>query len=158
MLNLVIPQIAGSDWRKYAGCRQVDPELFFPGKGPAGAAQARDAKQVCSLCPVAVRCLQWALTNRQDSGVWGGMTESDRRVLHGRRPGRTRPASGKPVAQELLDMRGQEFLELQRKGRSPMEIAQSLGTNVQTVNNMQRLYEQLQADASRAVESAGVAA
>ena len=70
------------DWRSKAACLSVDPELFFPigNTGPA-IAQAAEAKAVCRECEVQAICLQWALENNQDSGVWGGMSEEERRSL-----------------------------------------------------------------------------
>ena len=67
------------DWRNYAACRDVDPELFFPigNTGPA-LLQIDEAKQVCGCCKVAEACLQWALDSGDD-GVWGGTTEDERR-------------------------------------------------------------------------------
>ena len=64
-----------------------DPELFFPvgNSGPA-LAQIADAKLVCNRCPVVTECLTWALDSGQDAGVWGGMSERERRgVLRERR-------------------------------------------------------------------------
>jgi WhiB family transcriptional regulator, redox-sensing transcriptional regulator len=70
------------DWRNYAACRDVDPELFFPigNTGPA-LLQIDEAKQVCAHCKVAEACLQWALESGQDAGVWGGLSEDERRAL-----------------------------------------------------------------------------
>jgi WhiB family transcriptional regulator, redox-sensing transcriptional regulator len=70
------------DWRHYAACRDVDPELFFPigNTGPA-LLQIDEAKQVCHRCPVMESCLQWALESGQDAGVWGGLSEDERRAL-----------------------------------------------------------------------------
>ena len=64
-----------------------DPELFFPigSIGPA-LRQIEDAKQVCRNCTVADVCLQWALETGQDAGVWGGLSEVERRVLKHRTP------------------------------------------------------------------------
>jgi WhiB family redox-sensing transcriptional regulator len=75
------PEITG-DWRNYAECLGEDPELFFP-IGTTGAAleQINEAKQVCLRCDVRERCLQWALENKQDHGVWGGLSEDERRAL-----------------------------------------------------------------------------
>ncbi|MFH8483663.1 WhiB family transcriptional regulator [Streptomyces sp. NPDC018055] len=75
----------GGDWRNRSACRDVDPELFFPtGTDPRSQAQARRAKRVCGGCPVRAACLSWALDNKQDTGVWGGLDERERRELHGR--------------------------------------------------------------------------
>ncbi|HYB19095.1 MAG TPA: WhiB family transcriptional regulator [Streptosporangiaceae bacterium] len=70
------------DWRHEAACREVDPELFFPigNSGPA-LLQIEEAKQVCRRCSVMDDCLQWAIDSGQDAGVWGGMSEDERRAL-----------------------------------------------------------------------------
>ena len=74
--------VRGADWRDRAECRTEDPELFFP-IGTTGPAllQTMAAKMVCRGCPVARECLDWALSTGQDSGVWGGMSEDERRDL-----------------------------------------------------------------------------
>ena len=81
------------DWRDRAACLTVDPELFFPvgNTGPA-VEQIDRAKAVCSHCPVTEYCLQYALDTNQDSGVWGGLSEDERRALK-RRAARARRAS-----------------------------------------------------------------
>ena len=68
------------DWRHRAICRDEDPELFFPvgNSGPA-LLQIAEAKTVCRRCPVVSDCLAWALESGQDAGVWGGMSEDERR-------------------------------------------------------------------------------
>ena len=70
------------DWRHRAACRDEDPELFFPigNTGPA-LAQIEEAKKVCARCEVKDPCLQWALESGQEAGVWGGMSEDERRAL-----------------------------------------------------------------------------
>ncbi|MGP6175165.1 Transcriptional regulator WhiB1 [Corynebacterium occultum] len=74
------------DWRDEAVCRNEDPELFFPvgNSGPA-LAQIAKAKVVCNRCPVTSMCLKWALESGQDAGVWGGMSEDERRALKRRK-------------------------------------------------------------------------
>ena len=69
-------------WRTEALCRDTDPELFFP-IGTTGAAlvQIEQARAVCRQCPVQADCLDFALTTNQDSGIWGGTSEEERRVL-----------------------------------------------------------------------------
>ncbi|MBG7704660.1 WhiB family transcriptional regulator [Streptomyces sp. MC1] len=78
------------DWRHYAVCRGEDPDLFFPigDTGPV-LLQVREAKAVCARCPVIERCLQWALESGQDFGVWGGLSEAERRSMK-RRAARNR--------------------------------------------------------------------
>ena len=70
------------DWRHRAVCRDEDPELFFPigNTGPA-LLQIEQAKAVCRRCPVIQECLTWALESGQDAGVWGGLSEDERRAL-----------------------------------------------------------------------------
>ena len=70
------------DWRHHAVCRDEDPELFFP-IGTSGPAllQVEQAKAVCRRCSVTDECLQWALESGQDAGVWGGMSEEERRAV-----------------------------------------------------------------------------
>ncbi|GAA2154372.1 WhiB family transcriptional regulator [Kitasatospora kazusensis] len=78
------------DWRHRAVCREEDPELFFP-VGETGPAllQIKEAKGVCRRCPVMEQCLTWALETGQDAGVWGGMSEGERRAMK-RRAARNR--------------------------------------------------------------------
>ncbi|CAD67299.1 putative WhiB-family regulator [Tropheryma whipplei TW08/27] len=73
----------------------VNPELFFP-VGNTGAAleQIQRAKAVCARCTVANSCLQFALETNQDSGIWGGLSEEERRALK-RRGNRARRANFK---------------------------------------------------------------
>lgn len=79
-----------TNWRDSAACRKEDPELFFPigNTGPA-LLQIKEAKAVCERrCPVMETCLQWAL-KREDAGVWGGLSEDERRAMK-RRAARSR--------------------------------------------------------------------
>ena len=78
------------DWRHRSACRDEDPELFFPvgNTGPA-IAQIEEAKKVCARCEVREACLQWALERGQDSGVWGRLSEDERRAMK-RRAARNR--------------------------------------------------------------------
>jgi WhiB family redox-sensing transcriptional regulator len=74
--------VAAMDWRHRAACRDEDPELFFP-IGTSGPAllQVEQAKSVCRRCTATDECLQWALETGQDAGVWGGMSEEERRAV-----------------------------------------------------------------------------
>lgn len=69
-------------WREDAACRDTDPDLFFP-VGTTGPAlvQIAAAVAVCDECPSKQPCLEYALSTNQDSGVWGGTSEEDRRKL-----------------------------------------------------------------------------
>jgi WhiB family transcriptional regulator, redox-sensing transcriptional regulator len=70
------------NWRDQSLCRDTDPELFFP-VGTTGQAlvQIDMAKRVCGECPVSEDCLEFALATNQDSGIWGGTSEEERRKL-----------------------------------------------------------------------------
>ncbi len=72
---------ATQDWTALSACRDADPDELFV----TGAAQNR-AKAVCMGCPVRTECLGDALDHRVEFGVWGGMTERERRALLRRRP------------------------------------------------------------------------
>lgn len=70
------------DWVHRARCKDEDPELFFPigTTGPA-AVQIERARSVCLQCEVRAECLEWAMITGQDAGVWGGLSEEERRAL-----------------------------------------------------------------------------
>lgn len=70
------------DWRDHAACLDEDPELFFPigNTGPA-LVQVAEAKAICRRCDVLQECLDWAVASGQDAGVWGGMSEDERRAF-----------------------------------------------------------------------------
>lgn len=77
-----------SDWRQRANCREVtDPDVFFPigSTGPA-LDQIERAKRICQPCPVKKACLEWAIETHQECGVWGGLSEEERKSINvGRR-------------------------------------------------------------------------
>ena len=64
-------------WQGEALCAQTDPEAFFPEKGGS----TRDAKRICSSCDVRGECLEYALSNDERFGIWGGLSERERRKL-----------------------------------------------------------------------------
>jgi WhiB family redox-sensing transcriptional regulator len=73
------------DWRDNAACRDADPDLFFPADDIRSArAQVKTAKLICRGCPVRTTCLSWALGSGQEHGIWGGLTEDERRWLRRR--------------------------------------------------------------------------
>ena len=73
---------ADYSWRRDAICRDTDPELFFP-VGTTGQAllQIAKAKSVCCECPVKTACLEFAMETNQDTGIWGGLSEEERRQI-----------------------------------------------------------------------------
>jgi WhiB family redox-sensing transcriptional regulator len=64
-------------WQERALCAQTDPEAFFPEKGGS----TREAKRVCLVCPVRAECLEYALEHDERFGIWGGLSERERRKL-----------------------------------------------------------------------------
>jgi WhiB family transcriptional regulator, redox-sensing transcriptional regulator len=62
-------------WQERALCAQTDPEAFFPEKGGS----TRDAKKVCVGCDVRAECLEYALEHDERFGIWGGLSERERR-------------------------------------------------------------------------------
>ena len=79
---------SADDWRHYAACAGADVETFFPVGNSKEALEANDAKAYCRTCPVVEHCLQYALRNRVDQGVFGGLTEHERRRLLRRKTAR----------------------------------------------------------------------
>jgi WhiB family redox-sensing transcriptional regulator len=70
-------------WQRRANCLGVDPDLFFPERGGS----TREAKEVCRGCVVREECLQYALSNGEKFGIWGGLSERERRKLRRGRNG-----------------------------------------------------------------------
>ncbi len=71
-------------WRDRAACRTKHPDLFFPsGSTEDGALQTAEAKRVCRRCPVRRPCLHYATEHRIEFGVWGGLSEEERRAAAG---------------------------------------------------------------------------
>ncbi len=84
------------DWVHRARCKDEDPELFFPvGTTGLAASQITAAKAICMQCEVRAQCLEWAMATAQDAGVWGGLSEEERRAL--RRARRRAEAARLPV-------------------------------------------------------------
>jgi WhiB family redox-sensing transcriptional regulator len=81
--EVLIPLAHGTDdgeelgWQERALCAQTDPEAFFPEKGGS----TREAKKVCRACEVRAECLEYALQHDERFGIWGGLSERERRKL-----------------------------------------------------------------------------
>jgi WhiB family redox-sensing transcriptional regulator len=69
--------VTNLSWRQKAACRGLDPEIFYP----ASEDDAEPAKAVCAVCVVRTPCLEYALSNREHDGIWGGATEKERRRI-----------------------------------------------------------------------------
>lgn len=70
-------QIETLPWAAEAKCLEADPETFFPEKGGS----TREAKRICARCTVRSECLEYALENDERFGIWGGLSERERRKL-----------------------------------------------------------------------------
>jgi WhiB family redox-sensing transcriptional regulator len=77
LTSLPFAEIDEMGWHERALCAQTDPEAFFPEKGGS----TREAKRVCGSCDVRVDCLEYALSNDERFGIWGGLSERERRRL-----------------------------------------------------------------------------
>lgn len=90
---------AEETWRDHALCRNTDPELFFP-VGTTGHAltSIEHAKRVCDECKVTSECLDFALETNQDSGIWGGLSEEERRAIRRQRAAEMRAARAAAAA------------------------------------------------------------
>ena len=68
-------------WHQHGACRGADPNLFFPERGES----VKEAKAVCARCPVRAECLEYALEQPGEIGIWGGLSERERRQLRRQR-------------------------------------------------------------------------
>ncbi|MCU1431912.1 MAG: transcription factor WhiB [Actinotalea sp.] len=73
----VVEDDSAASWQERALCAQTDPEAFFPEKGGS----TREAKKVCLGCDVRSECLEYALAHDERFGIWGGLSERERRKL-----------------------------------------------------------------------------
>lgn len=77
---LGIGEVDAQSWQERALCAETDPEAFFPEKGGS----TREAKKICTGCEVKAECLEYALANDERFGIWGGLSERERRRLRRR--------------------------------------------------------------------------
>jgi WhiB family redox-sensing transcriptional regulator len=77
MLEIVEDADEDQEWQDRALCAETDPEAFFPEKGGS----TREAKRICSGCEVRAQCLEYALAHDERFGIWGGLSERERRRL-----------------------------------------------------------------------------
>ena len=128
---------AAPTWLEYAACAGVDADLFFPvGNGDSVGEQTADAKRVCAGCPVKSECLDWALETRQYTGVWGGLSERERRGMY-------------PPATSHVDlcMGQQEYIEQRvAQGASHREIGAELGVVHSAVGRAWRFFQSERSD------------
>jgi WhiB family transcriptional regulator, redox-sensing transcriptional regulator len=72
-----LPLVEPQAWYEQAACLQANADCFFPEKGGS----TREAKRICSTCTVRLECLHYALANDERFGIWGGLSERERRRL-----------------------------------------------------------------------------
>jgi WhiB family redox-sensing transcriptional regulator len=77
IVRLPLTETEELSWQERALCAETDPESFFPEKGGS----TREAKRICSSCEVRQECLEYALQNDERFGIWGGLSERERRRL-----------------------------------------------------------------------------
>jgi len=119
---LPVPALAG--WRYRAACRSADLEVFFPGRGEP----AEPARQICAGCPVRQPCLDYALSHAITHGIWGGLTERDRRPLRVHHSGAARRQRDEAIAAASAD--GQSHAAIGRAfGLAAASVSRVLARN-----------------------------
>jgi WhiB family redox-sensing transcriptional regulator len=98
-------RVEAPEWQERSLCSQTDPEAFFPEKGGS----TREAKQMCSRCPVKGECLEYALGHDERFGIWGGLSERERRKVK-RRNGQG-PVSPAQVNAAVAEVAGEVAAE-----------------------------------------------
>ena len=83
MFTQLLEMMNGQDlaWQDLANCRGADPDLFFPERG----ASTRTAKGICRECSVKNECLEFAIVSSEKFGIWGGLSERERRKIRRQR-------------------------------------------------------------------------
>ncbi|WP_443055423.1 WhiB family transcriptional regulator [Streptomyces sp. ISBFB 2968] len=132
------------NWRDDAECRRHDPDLWFAvGHTPGWQQKTEEAITICGRCPVRPQCLEWALSTDQRSGVWGGLTEQERRAVARDRIDRGRSYELCIDAQEYIEQR-------LAAGATHRVIADELGVGHSAVGRACRFFE-----SERAAQAAG---
>ncbi len=92
MLSKLVEALATDElaWQDYANCRGADADLFFPERG----ASTRRAKAICGECAVKMECLDFAVETGEKFGIWGGMSERERRKVRRQRQTAARRRTG----------------------------------------------------------------
>src|SRR5690242_20748719 len=109
-------------WRELAACGGTDLDVFFPERGES----AGPARQVCAVCPVRQPCLEYALSNRIASGIWGGLSERERRPLQAR------------LVQDARRDRDRAIMAADAAGYTTAAIARSFGLSQTSVTRIAR--------------------
>lgn len=114
------------EWQDDALCAQTNPEAFFPERGNG----EKEAKAICARCPVVEECLAYALKHREDKGIWGGLTENERKNVS--QPRRKAPRKPKPQLSDRM-VRDQKILQLNNDGVSAKELAERFGLGIRSI-------------------------
>lgn len=72
-----LSELAAEEWMQYGVCAETDPDVFFPEQGES----AKPGKRICEGCPVIGECLEFAMNHGERFGIWGGLTDRERRQL-----------------------------------------------------------------------------
>lgn len=120
-------------WHDHAHCLDADPDAFFPEHGPDMRANIAAAKRICQDCPVRSDCLAYALANPDVVGIWGGLTDAERR----REPRQGRRAKPRPHDREIV--------RLSRAGLSAEQIAVRLDISPRTVQRARTRHREREA-------------
>lgn len=114
------------EWQKEALCNQTDPEAFFPERWMEG----KDAKMVCAKCPVKQDCFDYAVSNNEEYGIWGGVDFSKRKYTKRIKQGDNNDSGHEGKRTRTVSVRTSEFQRLTEEGGSirlqrPMRIPPS---------------------------------
>jgi WhiB family redox-sensing transcriptional regulator len=134
------------NWRDDAACARTDPETFYP-QGHSAQAMEQAAKRVCAGCFVREDCLDFALATDQHTGVWGGLSEVERR-------GRSRSRENSFVR----CLEAQEFIEERRAAGAGMrELARAMGVSYELMRRVLAYFEAERQQASAVAEEVAAA-
>ncbi len=116
-----------SDWLSRGVCRDEDPDLFFPiGNTGLALLQIEEAKAVCRRCPAMEQCLTWALETNQDAGVWGGLSEDERRAIR-RGAGKSPRQDKESMVRSVALARGARIVRLVNAGQTYVALGRVMG-------------------------------
>ena len=118
--SLAAPARFAARWREQAACRGTDLDVFYPERGET----AGPARQVCAVCPVREPCLEYVLSNRITHGIWGGLTERERRPLQSAR------------LQDARQERDRAVMAADAAGHATAAIGRSFGLSRTSVNRI----------------------
>lgn len=118
------------DWMEEGLCQEVDPDLHYPDRGES----AKPAKEVCARCSVIDVCREYALATSEQWGVWGGLSETERKRMRRRGTPRPRPAV-------KVEQYGDTVLKLADQGMNDTQIGQRLDMSPNSVRWIRRKAE-----------------